>query len=183
MNYKEQLNRLLSNSGLTNKEIVERCKEFGEEITPNYISVLKNQEDKIPSENLSLALAKACNANYEDVLLIQGYIDKAPQPILTYMQRLYNQAMGISDDVLELITKSLPKALANDAIEKYHKAKAEIDLATFICEMNRGMYDTDLKELIQNKEKPKEYKWALIPVESAESIRILNKDELDNMTK
>ena len=76
MNYTDLLNKIIKESKMSNIEIVRKCEENGEKITPNYLSILRNTKGRIPSEHVSKALAKAGNAEKEDFLIVQAYILK-----------------------------------------------------------------------------------------------------------
>ena len=80
MPYTKLLNRLIDDSGYSIKEIAERCTENGVKVTPAYISTLRNDtNNRTPSDNMSRALAKACNAKSEDILVVEAYVDNAPK--------------------------------------------------------------------------------------------------------
>lgn len=103
--YTELLNKLIENSGLTVKEIAERCTESGVKITSAYISTLRNDKNnRSPSDEISVALAKACNAKYENILVIEAYLDKAPKELLTILNELKHtiaiSVVGIFDNKL-----------------------------------------------------------------------------------
>jgi hypothetical protein len=182
MNYKELLNKLIKESGLSNKEIVAKCEKYGEKITPNYLSVLKNQDDKIPSDNLSIALAKACNARYEDILLIQGYLDRAPKVIIDFLEMIMQQSLCSTLAVLEIAAENTPKQLLGDLQRQYDEIKDNYYLALFICEARELKLPYDMKDLINKKSIP-EKKWALIPITDPEGIKILSKDEVEATLK
>jgi len=85
MAYTALLNKLIENSGLTVKEIAERCTESGTKITAAYISTLRNSTDnRAPSSEVSKALAKVCGAKNENVLVIEAYLDTAPAELTVY---------------------------------------------------------------------------------------------------
>lgn len=90
MNYRELLTELINGSGKTLNAIVKELKADGVEITSNYLSILKNTDNKIASEEVSRAIAKACNAEYEDILVVQGYLDKAPETIRKMLEIVAN---------------------------------------------------------------------------------------------
>lgn len=182
MNYKELLNKLIKESNLSNKEIVARCEELGEKITPNYLSVLKNQDDKIPSENLSIALAKACQSKYENILLVQGYLDKAPKAIYDFLDNAMQQSLKATLAVLEISKDSLPKQLQNDLLKNMREIEEDYYLAKFICEGSNFEMPFDIREMITSKNVP-ETKWALIPITDPNGIKILSKEEVEATLK
>ena len=48
MNYTDLLNKIIKESKMSNIEIVRKCEENGEKITPNYLSILRNTKGRIP---------------------------------------------------------------------------------------------------------------------------------------
>ncbi|TKI57191.1 LexA family transcriptional regulator [Brevibacillus antibioticus] len=78
MSYSETLALMVKKSGLTLKEIVEKCEEHGVKITPAYISRLQTGKQAPASEEVNTALAKVCGGDVER-LLYEGYLEKAPE--------------------------------------------------------------------------------------------------------
>ena len=78
MSYNQQLNLMIEKSGKSIKEIAIECKEKGIEITQSYIGILKNNKDRIPSEEITTAICEVCNTD-PDILIIEGGLDKAPK--------------------------------------------------------------------------------------------------------
>ena len=186
MNYKEQLNRLISESGLTIKDIVKRCEEFGEKVTTNYISVLKNQDGKIPSDNLSIALAKACNSQYEEILLVQGFLDRAPTFIIKPLEFVHDKALISAEHYIKRYAYNMPQIQRTHEIKRLNDELKKNDLATFICEFNSGAYDKidmAIDKIFDMAGEPPEYKWALVKIQNESDIRVLDANEIDEITK
>lgn len=59
MNYTDLLNKIIKESKMSNIEIVRKCEEMAEKITPNYLSILRNTKGRIPSENVSKSTSKS----------------------------------------------------------------------------------------------------------------------------
>ncbi|MCK9330104.1 MAG: S24 family peptidase [Candidatus Cloacimonetes bacterium] len=115
MPYAKLLNNLIESSKLSVKEIVARCKEHGVNITASYISMLRNPDNnKIPSDEVSRALAKACEAEYEESLVIEGYIDKAPKEFKEFL-----------DEYREILIQSLLILFSNQITKSDMKMLAE----------------------------------------------------------
>ena len=123
MTFTELLNDIIKESGLTNKEIIARCKEVGEPITANYLSILKNDSSKIPSEKVAITLAKVCNARYENILVVQAYLDRAPDIIKEFLTIIYQQNIEEA--------KEIARKLSN---EENIKALEKMNMAEFICD-------------------------------------------------
>ncbi len=81
MAYARLLNELIEKSGLTAKDIAQKCTEQGQKITASYISILRNENsNRVPSEELSRTLEKVLNAEPEQ-LVVEAYIENAPEKV------------------------------------------------------------------------------------------------------
>jgi len=181
MNYKELLNKLIDESGLSNKEILEKCAEYGEKITPNYLSVLKNQDDKIASDSLSIALAKACNYPYEEILIVQAYLDKAPEIIKEYLNMFFKEIHEATYLVYEQNKNQLPKAIQDEYESHVKKELDDMFLAEFICETKENKYSLNLSETLKKQKKTTPIKWALVPIAKNDSIKILTGEDVEEI--
>lgn len=93
MPYAALLNQLIVKSGLSSNEVARRCTELGQKVTASYISILRRPEnERIPSDEMSRALARACGAEPE-ILVIEAYIDKAPPELGGLVAYLKNIVM------------------------------------------------------------------------------------------
>ena len=96
------LARMISNSGLTLRQIAAICKENGVRIDPSYLSKLQSGNYRPASEEVNLAIAKACNEKPGD-LLYAAYIEKAPPMIKEFIQQLIdffrNAALSLAENV------------------------------------------------------------------------------------
>lgn len=78
MPYAELLSKKIEEKEISIKDLATKCKEFGQNITAAYISIIKNPDNKkIPSDDVSRALAKALGEN-ESLFVMEAYADKAP---------------------------------------------------------------------------------------------------------
>lgn len=85
MTYAQMLDSIIAKSELSLRSIAKRCAELDLQITPSYISQLKNGKLPPPTAEVSMVLAKACNSKDESKLIFQGYLEKAPDVIKEYM--------------------------------------------------------------------------------------------------
>ncbi len=85
MEYSQMLNQMINDSGLSLRKITALCEEKGYNITPSYISQLKNGKLAPPSEDISKALSEVCNDENPMKLIFQGYLEKAPEMIKKYI--------------------------------------------------------------------------------------------------
>lgn len=181
MNYTEMLNRIIKKSGLKGVDIVNRCAENGVKFTQNYLSVLRNTEGKIPSDEVSKAIAEACDKNNPDILVVQAYLDKAPDKIINFLQTIYDSAMQTTKT---MIKKHLSEK--NLSVKEYEMQKKELDreaekmtLADFICNsMNdivnsqiEGYTNGILQYLNENQNQKEELDgYVLIPLDKAKIV-------------
>jgi len=79
------LDSIIQKSGLSLRKIAALCLDKGYNITPSYISQLKNGKLAPPSEDISKVLAIVCSESYPMKLVFQGYLEKAPEVIKKYV--------------------------------------------------------------------------------------------------
>jgi hypothetical protein len=72
---------MINQSGLTAKEVVEKCNELGNGIDTTRLSKLQNGKLSAPSEKVSRDIAKVCNED-DRLLVLEGYLEKAPKEIV-----------------------------------------------------------------------------------------------------
>ncbi len=138
MAYTEMLNILIHDSGLTVKQIAEKCGENGVNITSAYISKLRNDtKNTAPSDNVSRAIAKACGAKYEECLIVEAYLDKSPKIINDFFNQYKKMVVPITMGVLEnKITtqqqKELEKAVENLPMSQFIFELVKENMATKI---------------------------------------------------
>lgn len=87
MPYAKLLRKLISNTNYTNAEIIRKCEEYGEHIDETYFSKFLNGNIAPPNEKKSRAIARALGID-ERMLVIEGYIDKAPKEIKEALHKL-----------------------------------------------------------------------------------------------
>lgn len=87
MAYSKLLNRIISKTNYSNVEIAQKCKELGINVDRTYINKLLNGKSKPPKDQISRAIAKICGAD-ERLLVLEGYIDKAPKEIIEALQQI-----------------------------------------------------------------------------------------------
>lgn len=191
MNYTELFNQIINESGMSIKEIAEKCNEAGEKITPNYISVLKKIEGKYASEKVSTTIAKICHAKYENILTVQAYIDKAPKPIMDF----FNYAKKTTEAEAILFLEQNKDNMNEYEYKKMIQEKTEKlrnqTLAEFICEIISDMTlptKTGFTEQIELlKKTAEEYPnngniYAVIPIDKEKNIRYITEDEIDKLS-
>lgn len=130
MAYTMLLNKLIEDSGLTVKEIARRCTEAGTKITAAYISTLRNATDnRAPSDDVSRALAKVCNAKNENILVIEAYLDNAPTEfsgLLAAIRRM----------MIETMAGAFENQFPKELIDGIRKQVQEMPVADLIVALN-----------------------------------------------
>lgn len=118
MPYARLLDQLIKESGMSAKEVAEKCAQFGATVTPSYISLLRNENrNRTPSDDVSIALAKVFGKR-EDYLVIERQMDEAPELFkqviirfvkLSLLSAASFQNSTISADQLEAVVSLIDK--------------------------------------------------------------------------
>lgn len=117
MAYTVLLNNIINESGLSVKEIAKRCNQYGVKITASYISTLKNDtNNRTPSDEVSRAIAKACNFEDENALILEAYIDNAPEEFKGVIDFIRDTTLYT---VFGLFENSFPKEIIDKAKEDF----------------------------------------------------------------
>lgn len=174
MNYTEMLNKMIDDSGKMLKDICSDCKQYGVDLNPTYLSVIKREPTRIPSQQISRAIAKACGAKYSEVLVVQACLDKAPEALIKFLE-----------GVRELMTTGL--SATTYLMEEQDEVTVELNeikqssLAEFICEYADKLSD-DAKqmqaELMQTQQKEQEPKWLAIPPDLVKQLVFINDSDI-----
>ena len=121
MPYGRLLKKVLSDSNYTSAEI---CKEFekrGKKIDKSYLSKLLNNKIAPPSEEISKTIAEICNVD-ERLLILEGYIDKAPKEVIEVLSALQNitkiTSLGIFENTFENTFENNIEKIAYEEIKK-----------------------------------------------------------------
>lgn len=182
MNYNELYNKLLAESKLTPREIIAKCKEHDLDITQGYLSNLKKIDGKIPSDKISTILAKVFNAKYENILVVQAYIDRAPKPILDFFNYAKETTTREALLFLEEEKKEMPEHILKAYLSEKEMDFKKQPLAEFICETIEDMTLPTKEGFKQQIETVKKFSkednvYALIPIDNNRMIRYISEEE------
>lgn len=180
MDYQEMLKKITDKSGLSNTEIVEKCKELGEPITTNFLSVIRNKKGRYASDKISRIIAKVCGEKNEDVLVMQGYIDRAPTKIITILEEIYTGSKKTAYMFLENAkeTGELNEVEYETAKANYEKEFERLTLADFISEYIKEDDVGIVSAIDEVIKKSKEKTWLLIPTDKATVLTSKQMEEL-----
>ena len=137
MAYTELLNKIIDKSGLSLRDIAKRCTEYGVKISPSYISTLRNdQNNRAPSGDVSRAIAKACECEHTDILVIEAYLDTAPELIIKTLESVRDISITGSVSVLKNdysaeVLEEAKKTLQNKPLSQFLLDLAEFDNVEF----------------------------------------------------
>lgn len=98
MTYRKILSKIVQNSGMTLKEISEKCMEFGVKINPSYISKLQSESQAPASDEINIALSKVCGLD-PDILIFEAYKEKAPQVVKNFLELVLYE-MRKAEDII-----------------------------------------------------------------------------------
>lgn len=140
MAYDKLLQRIIYNTSYTQDEISKKCAEIGTEISRSYIGRLQSGKSNAPTEEVSRAIAKVCNCD-ERLLVIEGYLDKAPREIKDAFISLKYTTMLYSINMFE---NKVDKKTINEIKQKFE----EEPLADFVLELiDSGNNIINMKEI------------------------------------
>lgn len=125
--YSKLLAKIIAESGYTAKEIVEKCNELGNGIDTTRLSKLQSGKLPAPSEKVSRDIARVCKVD-ERLLVIEGYIEKAPKEIIDTFVMLKTNTMLAGLKIFENIVTT----------EQFNILKDELDnepLSDYIVEL------------------------------------------------
>ncbi|MEG0692292.1 MAG: S24 family peptidase [Oscillospiraceae bacterium] len=146
MKYAELLDKLIQESGLTAKDISDKCREQGIEVTPSYISLLRNKEkNRIPSNEVSTALAIALGKN-ENYLLLEGYMDSAPEILKYTVKAMYKNIVTMGIMALQI---PVNQEQINEMVEQQPMAEIIISINE---NMNVDQNINDLNDMMSSME-------------------------------
>ncbi|MED1911018.1 LexA family transcriptional regulator [Brevibacillus laterosporus] len=126
MNYYETLSELIKSSGLTLKEIAEKCRELGVKIDPSYISKLQTKKQPPASEEINRALAQVCGGDIDNLVFL-GYFEKNPENIKLFIERSIEQ---FKEATKLLLSMQIPK-------EKLSLAQQQFDALSPVIFVNQ----------------------------------------------
>lgn len=134
MPFSRLLKKVISDSGKTQKEIIEECRERGRSIDKAYLSKLLNGKVPAPAEELARLLANICNYD-ERKMVLECYIDKAPKEIF--------EALAGMKEVVHLSTISMFSGIApSEIIEEVKETIKNEPISDFVMDI------LDKKEMI-----------------------------------
>lgn len=102
MNYYEKLNQMIEKSNLTLKEIAEKCMLYGVSINPSYISKLRTGKQPPASDDVNIAIAKACGFEKQiEDFLFEAYLEKSPEYIKNLLLEITDFFSNTAQTILE----------------------------------------------------------------------------------
>lgn len=162
MPYTKLLNQLIDNSGMTVKEIAQRCTDDGVKVTPAYISTLRNDaNNRTPSETMSKAIARACGSKNEEILVIEGYIDSAPEAFRSLIEFLRDSALTMmlgvfannySEEEISIARKQVEEMPLAQLVMALNSNKGEISKAYGAMNIRSKVSDNEFKSEVQLKQ-------------------------------
>ena len=139
MPFYKMLKKVINRTNYTQEEIAKQCEGLGITISKSYINKLLNDKLPAPTEEVSRAIAKVCGCD-ERLLVIEGYLDKAPKEIKQAFLSLKNTTMLCGINALE---NKIDKKTINEVKEKFE----EEPLADFVLELiDNGNNIINMKE-------------------------------------
>lgn len=140
--YSKLLSKIIAESGYTAKEVVEKCNELGNGIDTTRLSKLQSGKLSAPSSKVSRDLARVCNAD-ERLLVLEGYIEKAPQEII-------DAFMSLKISIVASALNIYKNNFSQSNLVSLEKVKTELEkepLADFIISLiDTGVENVSINE-------------------------------------
>ena len=135
MPYAATLDRLIKESGMTAKDIAERCKDFGVDITPSYISLLRNpKKGRVASDEISIALAKVLGKP-DKQLVLERCIDEAPEELSQVFHKIYKASAVFA-------AAASKRPLSSEELDSLDVLISQEPISDLILKLNEE-YETD----------------------------------------
>lgn len=128
--YSKLLSKIIAESGYTAKEVVEKCNELGNGIDTTRLSKLQSGKLSAPSSKVSRDLARVCDVD-ERLLVLEGYIEKAPQEII-------DAFMSLKASIVASALNIFKDNFFGSNTEEFKRVKEELEkepLADFIISL------------------------------------------------
>lgn len=140
--YSKLLSKIIAESGYTAKEVVEKCNELGNGIDNTRLSKLQSGKLSAPSSKVSRDLARVCNVD-ERLLVLEGYIEKAPQEIIDAFMSL---KISMVASFLNIYKSNFSQSNLI-SLEKIKEELAKEPLADFIVSLiDKGVENISINE-------------------------------------
>ncbi len=143
----------LENKGLNQTELTKECKKLNANFDSSLISKILNK-GVIPNEDISKALANVLEID-EELLILEGYLEKAPEFLLDYLDDLFINTFDIGMSLYDNIdTSNIP--MSKDTKNKikqlfnYNGARAQCLLEMVRCDLGI-LYDDNSKMQLESK--------------------------------
>lgn len=127
MPYGVLLKQLLKKNKLTYSNLSSKCSEIGVPLNSGYIKEIANGKRNPPTEEKTRAIAKVLNID-ERLLILEGYIDKAPTEVL----QIFNNMRNLS---LIMALSQFENRISQDSISFIKHKFNKIPLAEFLIEI------------------------------------------------
>ena len=155
MAYKDFMAETIKNSGHSLRKLVQICKEkYNVKITASYLSKLQTGGQTPASDNVNIAVAKACGIDPED-MLFEASLERAPEDVKKLVDIMVNQIKGMYIELgqNELVKKfdtehDLEKFLSMNTRQFIRKMLEEEDLLIDPLELNAPIQDKETDEKI-----------------------------------
>ena len=152
MRYHEMLSKMILHSGMTLREISNKCKERGVKVDPSYISKLQSGNFNPASDEVNKAIAEVCSHS-PDELLYAAYLEKAPPMIQDFIIQLLdffrNTAQSLTEHVPTRTSQVIEQEFINlsdqDLVRRILSQKEILDFLSRLV-ANRDSNLEDFKE-------------------------------------
>lgn len=147
MGYKELLSEMVEKSHMTLREIADMAREKGVSLDPSYISKLQTGKQQPASDEVSKVIAEVCGGD-PDLLIWEGYMEKAPEVVRTYINKSVGQLKGGIKAALKM---QLPKDELINTYLMQIDALSELEIVKEIIN-TEDFFETEDELVLVNKD-------------------------------
>jgi SOS-response transcriptional repressor LexA len=141
MDYFDYLSNMIDKSGLTLKELSDKCGDLGVKVAPSYISKLQTRSQNPASDDINKAIAQVCNADVEN-LLYESYIAKAPEMIKDLQK---GTSKWFRDYLINLTKETYPNELVPLIFEEQQQL-TDYHLVKHVLETTKNFNELDFND-------------------------------------
>ena len=141
MPYAALLDSLIKDSGMTAKEIAQKCNALGVEITPSYLSLLRNESrNRVASDDISIALAKVLGKP-DDYLVLERYMDEAPDLLKQAIYKIFRASTSMVAMMNNMV-------FTDDQLNALDIAIKQEPFANLITSLNDANYSISSNQIV-----------------------------------
>ncbi|MBJ6361309.1 S24 family peptidase [Paenibacillus sp. GCM10012307] len=177
MGYFDSLSKMVKESGLTLKEIADKCGDYGVNINPSYISKLQTTRQAPASDEVNIALAKVCKADVDN-FRYEAFIEKSPEFLKDFIDKNLRIIRKMSEFYIDTnYENDIPSSISEKT-----KNFSDYEMVNFIYEeyLLLSHLETDYEAALETKETIKMFDDSMEPRIPKDTLLTVDDSEVNN---